>query len=145
MNSKVAFSLQKITPLTEEVLNWVEIFPIQCRKVVEKDKQFDDNKKNSFVKGNSSSRRTQRRKEEREQCSGYTSETSNNIIACKQPDFFSVVDPVWDTKPQMASPACGALEKSLAPESASPRVSQPHKFTPAHNTGRQHGPRSKQQ
>ena len=112
MNSETTIRLlkyvQKITPLTEKVLNWMEIFPVQNRKVVEKDKEIDDNKKNSFVKGNSRSRRTQRGKEEREHCSGYTSETSNNVIACKQPDFFSVVDPVWDTKPQMASPAYGA-------------------------------------
>ena len=73
-------------------------------------KKTKKDKKNNFVKGNSRSRRTQRRKEEREQCSGYTSETSNNIsetenvnnqmidseitVACKQPDFFRVADPV---------------------------------------------------
>ena len=115
MNSENTIRLlkyvQKITPLTEKVLNWVERFPIQNRKVVEKDKEIDDNKKNSFVKGNSRSRRTQRRKEEREQCSGYTSETSDNI---------SETDPVWHTRPKMASPACGAPEMSLAPKSASP-------------------------
>ena len=43
MNSETTIRLlkyvQKITPLTEKVLNWVERFPVQNRKVVEKDKE----------------------------------------------------------------------------------------------------------
>ena len=52
MNSESTIRLlkyvQKITPLTEKVINWVQRFPFQNKKIVEKDKEIDDNKKNSF-------------------------------------------------------------------------------------------------
>ena len=64
---KLLKSIQKLTPITKKVMDWVERFPKhETGKIVETNKY--ENKNNiSVAKNNSRYRRTLRRKQEREQ------------------------------------------------------------------------------